>query len=345
MSQVPTDREPDLHLHADAIARGAALDFAVNVVAGGPPPWLRHALEGALDDLGAYPDETRAVEAVAHRHDRDPDEVVLLNGAAQAFWLLAALQPRRPLCVHPSFTEPEVALRAAGRPPERVVLPEPWALDPGAVPDHADMVVVGNPTNPTGVLHARDTLAALTREDRVTVVDEAFIDFVPGEHQSLADGPHAAGLPGLVVVRSLTKMHAIPGLRAGYLLAPAPLAARLREQRAGWSVNALALAATIACSHRPEYGHAVAGRTARDRADLAARLAAVPGLTVHPGAANYLLAHHPDGAGLIERLRTESVAVRPCRSFPGLTADHLRVAVRDPGTHAELAAALARATA
>jgi histidinol-phosphate aminotransferase len=344
MSDVRTSAEPDLHLHADAIARGAALDFAVNVVAGGPPPWLRHALEAALDDLGAYPDETAAVRAVAERHHRDPAEVVLLNGAAQAFWLLAALAPRHPLCVHPSFTEPEVALRAAGRAPERVVLPEPWTLDPGAIGDDADLVVVGNPTNPTGVLHHRDTLAALTRADRITVIDEAFIDFVPGEHQSLADGAHAAGLPGLVVVRSLTKLHSIPGLRAGYLLAPAELAARLREQRAGWSVNALALAATVACVHRPEYGHAIAGLTARNRADLYARLDAVPGLTVHPGAANYLLAHHPDGAALIDRLRTESVAVRPCRSFPGLTADHFRVAIRDPAAHAELAAALHRAT-
>jgi histidinol-phosphate aminotransferase len=331
----------DLHLHGDVLARGADLDLAVNVVAGGPPAWLRAAIAAALDDVGAYPDETLAVAAVAERHGRDPSEVVLLNGAAQAFWLLAdALQPAAPVCVHPSFTEPEVALRAAGRPPRRVILDEPWHLDPGAIPPDADLVVLGNPTNPTGVLHPRATIERLCRHDRVTVVDEAFMDFVPGEAESLAA---ERGLPGLVVIRSLTKLHAIPGLRAGYLLGPPDLAARLRAHRPGWSVNALALAATIACARRPEHAAAVAQATGRDRSDLARRLTGL-GLAVHPGAANFLLVEHPHGPAVAECLRAEhAIAVRPCHSFPGLTPGHLRLTVRDPATHARVAVALSTA--
>jgi len=110
-----TRHDADLHLHGDELARGARDDLAVNVVAGGPPPWLRAAVAAALADLGAYPDEADAIAAVAERHGRSTQEVVLLNGASQAFWLAAALGPRRPVCVHPSFTEPEVALRAARR--------------------------------------------------------------------------------------------------------------------------------------------------------------------------------------------------------------------------------------
>ncbi len=332
---IPT--EPDLRLHGDVLARGAELDLAVNVVAGGPPRWLRDTLAAALEDVGAYPDESAAIAAVAGRHGRDAGDVVLLNGAAQAFALVAALGPERPACVHPAFTEPEVALRAAGRPPARVILDAPWTLDPERVPPAADLVVVGNPTNPTGVLHPRGAIAALCRDGRVTVVDEAFMDLVPGEPESLAAD---TGLPGLVVVRSLTKLHAIPGIRAGYLLAPAPLAARLRARRPGWSVNGLALAATVACLRRPEHARRVARDVAAARADLARRLAGVPGLTVHPAAASFVLAEHPRGAALVERLRTRSIAVRPCHSFPGLGADHLRIAVRDPAAHARLAAEL-----
>jgi histidinol-phosphate aminotransferase len=328
----------DLHLHGDQFARGATDDLAVNVVAGGPPPWLRAAIGAALADLGAYPDESAAVAAVAARHGRDTKEVVLLNGASQAFWLAAALAPRRPLCVHPSFTEPEVALRAARRPPRHVTLDEPWTLSPGDIPEDADLVVVGNPTNPTGVLHARAAIAALCRPGRVTLVDESFMDFVPGEPETLAA---ERALPGLVVVRSLTKLHAIPGLRAGYLVAPAPVAARLRAQRAAWSVNALALAAIGAIAARPDHALAVAHATARARADLAERLEQVPGATVHPGAANFLLVRLPDGAATAQRLREQGIAVRPCASFPGLTADHLRLTVRDPATHARVVAALA----
>jgi len=332
-----------LDLHADELARGARDDLAVNVVAGGPPAWLRDAIAVALADLGAYPDEAVATAAVAEHHSRGEKEVVLLNGASQAFWLAAALAPRRPVCVHPSFTEPDVALRAARRPPRLVVLQRPWALSPDDVPADADLVVVGNPTNPTGVLHRREALAALCRPGRVTVVDESFMDFVPGEPETLAA---ARGLPGLVVVRSLTKLHAIPGLRAGYLLAPAPLAARLRAQRPAWSVNALALAATAACVRRPEHAAAIARATTDARADLTRRLAALPGATVHPGVANFVLVHLPGGGAAARGLLADGIALRPCASFAGLTADHLRIAVRDPATHARAVAALAaRSTA
>ena len=240
---------------------------------------------------------------------------MLLNGASQAFWLAAALGPRRPVCVHPSFTEPEVALRAARRLPRRVVLDAPWELRAADVPDDADLVVVGNPTNPTGALHPRHELAALCRPGRVTLVDESFMDFVPGEPETLAAQRE---LPGLVVARSLTKLHAIPGLRAGYLLAPVPLAARLRAQRPAWSVNALALAAIQAIAIRPGHAAAIALETARQRADLVAALIEVPGAIVHPGAANFVLVGLPRGGATAEALREQGIAVRPCASFPGL---------------------------
>jgi histidinol-phosphate aminotransferase len=332
------DDRPLLRLHGDALVDGAELDLAVNVVAGGPPDWLRERIAAALDTVAAYPDERAATAAVAARHGRAPEEVVLVNGAAQAFWLLAhALAPRAPACVHPAFTEPEVALRAAGHPVDRVVLEAPYTLAPEDVPAGADLVVLGNPTNPTGVLHPRATVAALCRPGRTTVVDEAFMDFVPGELDSLVA---ERSLPGLVVVRSLTKLYGLPGLRAGYVLAPAGLAARLSEQRPGWSVNSLALAATEACAADRTHAPRVAAATAAARADLAARLAAVPGLTVHPGSANFLLVHLPGAAGHVAALRAQGITVRPCHTFPGLGADHLRVAVRDEAAHARLAAAL-----
>jgi histidinol-phosphate aminotransferase len=164
------------------------------------------------------------------------------------------------------------------------------------------------------------------------------MNFVPGEPEALAA---ERALPGLVVVRSLTKLHAIPGLRAGYLLAPAPLAARLRAQRPAWSVNALALAAIAAIVRRPDHAAAIARDTARLRADLIGRLRELPGAIVHPGAANFVLVHLPGGGAAAERLREQGIAVRPCASFPGLTGDHLRLTVRDPAMHARVVDALA----
>ena len=106
--------------------------------------------------------------------------MLLTAGAAEGFVLIAqALRGvRRPVVVHPQFTEPEAALRAAGHPVERVLLDpaDDFRLDPSRVPADADLVMIGNPTNPTSVLHPAQTLAALARPGRVLVVDEAFAD-------------------------------------------------------------------------------------------------------------------------------------------------------------------------
>lgn len=330
-------------VHGDVWARGARADHAVNVATGGPPAWLRALLRDALDGaLGAYPDETAATAATARRHGRDPAEVVLLNGAAHGFALIAAaLGAARPVVVHPQFTEPGRALAAAGRPAEAVVLPDPYLLDPAAIPDDADLVVVGNPTNPTGVLHPRATIEAIVRPGRVVVVDEAFMDFVPGERESLARSAD----DGLVVVRSLTKILAVPGLRVGYLLAPPALAAALRARRHAWPVNALALAAIRAAGEHPERLAPVAARAQADRAALQGRLAAaLPELRVHAGAANFLLVALPDGdaTALAHRLRAEhAIAVRPAATFPGLSPRHLRLTARGGEADAHLVATLA----
>jgi histidinol-phosphate aminotransferase len=328
-------------IHGDAWARGARADHAVNVATGGPPDWLRALLRSELDRaLGAYPDERAAAASVAHRHGRDPAEVVLLNGAAQGFALIAeALAPRRAVVVHPQFTDPDRALAAAGRRVAHVILTDPYTLDPAAIPDAADLVVIGNPTNPTGVLHPRAAIEAIIKPGRTVVVDEAFMDFVPGEPESLA----ASRDDGLVVVRSLTKILAVPGLRVGYLLAPPALARTLRDRRQAWPVNGLALAVARAAADHPERLVPIARRAQQDRAALHAALAvALPEARIHPGAANFVLVElDRDATALAHTLRTnDAIAVRPAATFPGLTANHLRLTARGGEADRRLVAAL-----
>jgi histidinol-phosphate aminotransferase len=325
-----------LRFHGDAVARPGQLDFAVNVMPGSPPEWLRDALQDGLSRAAAYPDEGPATAAVAARHGRSAEEVVLLNGSVEAFWLLAqVLRPDLAVVVAPSFTEPEAALQAAGQRVQRVWRePDNFQLDPGAVPADADLVVTGNPNNPTGSLDPATTLAELTRPGRVLVVDEAFMEFTPGETHSLAG---RGDLPGLVVVRSLTKLWGLAGIRAGYLFAPAPIASALRAARQPWSVNGLACAALAAWANQ------AAGHTAHrvqelttTRERLTAALALLPGVRVWPSAANYLLLQVPNGPAVLADLAQHGIAVRPCHSFPGLSQDHLRVAVRDPADNQRL---------
>lgn len=343
--------EPDLRHHGDAEVRGARselTDLAVNVRQGTPPSWLRERIAASLGTLAAYPDGRAARRAVAARHGLPEERVLLTAGAAEAFVLLArALDSHRPVVVHPQFTEPEAALRDAGHTVQRVVLDaaDGFRLDPRAVPGDADLVVVGNPTNPTSVLHPATALARLARPGRTLVVDEAFMDAVPGESESLAA---RTDLPGLIVLRSLTKTWGLAGLRIGYVLASPGTIARLERAQPLWPVSSPALAAAEACSAPPalaEAGHA-AHRIAADRAHLQARLAEFPAITGYgPAAAPFLLIRLPEATAVRTRLRGLGFAVRRGDTFPGLGPDYLRLAVRDRATTDRFAEALAKALA
>lgn len=342
--------EVDLGHHGDAEVAPGLVDLAVNVRADPMPPWLADPIAASLQDLARYPDAAPARAAVARRHGRPTEEVLLTAGAAQGFVLLAqALRDaRHPVVVHPQFTEPEAALRAAGHRVQRVLLPARggFRMDPALIPPEADLVFVGNPTNPTSVLHPTETLAALARPGRTLVVDEAFADTtcaprVVGEPESLAD---RRDLAGLVVVRSLTKTWGLAGLRIGYLLGPADLIRRLAAAQPLWAVSTPALAAAAACASPLAVAaeREIAERLAADRAHLVSALRRLPGVTVagRPASA-FVLINIPGGEAARVALRNRGYAVRRGDTFPGLGADWLRVAVRDTATTDRFVATLA----
>ncbi len=304
------------------------LDFAVNIRRARPPSWLAAQLSARLPDLARYPsaaDVHAAQDAVALRHQRTRDEVLPLAGAAEGFALLSNLRPHRAAIIAPSFTEPEAALSMAGIPVQHVVLRPPFTLDAAAVPDDADLVVVGNPTNPTSVLHTREQMLALRRPGRVVVVDEAFADSIPGEPHSLSGDV----LPDVLVLRSLTKTWGLAGLRVGYALGVPALLARLTAQRAHWPVGTLQLTAIAACCTPRAVAEAAAdaARSAAERAAMVAGLESV-GLKVVDGRAPFVLFRSPDGELIRNRLRDKGIAVRRCDTFVGLDERYLRAAVR-----------------
>jgi histidinol-phosphate aminotransferase len=329
----------DLSHHGDADLVPGLVDLAVNVRSGGTPDWLAERIRGT--GLAAYPDQREAVSAVAARHGRAVGEVLLTAGAAEAFVLLArALRPRHAVVVHPQFTEPEAALRAAGHQVDRVILPFPFALDPELVPDDADLVFVGNPTNPTSVAHPRDAVLGLIRPGRIVVVDEAFADCLPAELESVAGH---GDLTGLVVIRSLTKTWGLAGLRVGYLLAAPATVRLLAAAQPLWAVSTPALAACIATASPAalrEAGEWATGLAA-ERAHLLRRLDGVAGIRVVPGAAASFALLDTQFADMRARLLRRGFAVRRGETFPGLGPSWIRVAVRDAGTSDLFAAALA----
>ncbi|MFF5290883.1 Rv2231c family pyridoxal phosphate-dependent protein CobC [Paractinoplanes globisporus] len=328
----------DLGHHGDTEVGAGLVDLAVNVRHEPMPEWLAGPIRDSLTQLRAYPNDAEARTAVARRHRRGHDEVLLTAGAAQGFVLIAQAlrESRHAVVVHPQFTEPEAALRNAGHEVDRVLLREEdgFRLDARLVPDDADLVFVGNPTNPTSVLHPAAEMAKLARPGRVLVVDEAFADTtfrdgVDGEPESLTERDD---LPGLVVLRSLTKTWGLAGLRIGYLLAPAGIVERLSAAQPLWAVSTPALAAAIACASPTAIAaeRELAARVAAERDHLLRRLAHVPNLTLAGTPASAFVAVRLPSADKIRlELRERGYAVRRGDTFPGLGPDWLRIAVRD----------------
>ena len=336
--------EPDLDHHGDRDIAEGLVDLAVNVRVSEPPQWLRDAITSTEHDWARYPDATPGREALAALHGVPTDMVLPTAGAAEAFPLVAALKPRHAVVIHPQFTEPEAALRAAGMNVSRHILKasDGFALDPVLVPNDADLVIVGNPTNPTGRLHPATDLLALRRPGRILVVDEAFMD-ATDESQSLI----GSGMDDLLVLRSLTKTYGLAGIRAGYVVGDRHLVSRLAAHQTPWSVSTPAIAAMIACTC--EEARRFRGELRDDipaaRADLVEKLNGL-GLSVVDSEAPFVLVNTSSlsGDSIRQPLAERGFAVRRGETFPGLGPTWIRLAVRDPKTHAELARAISDLT-
>lgn len=334
----PPRQDFDLLHHGDAELVEGVADLAVNVRLDAPPAWLHREIAAA--HLAPYPKPEATAEVVAGWHGLDVCQVLPTAGAAEAFTLIArGLRHRHPVIVHPQFTEPEAALRTIGVVPQRVLLwPEDdFRLAAERVPPAADLVFVGNPTNPTGVLHPAEELRKLVRPGRMLVVDEAFMDAVPDEPESLLPGD----LTGILVLRSLTKTWGLAGLRVGYVCGDPELIRQLHRVQTPWAVSTPALAAMRAvCSSRArsEVESWQAGLAA-DREALTDGLRDL-GLCVVPSAAPFVLVRGPEG--LREKLRAHGLGVRRGDTFPGLSSDWFRVRVPGPGLRARLLDALGK---
>ena len=216
--------------------------------------------------------------------------------------------------------------------------PENWTLAPERVPEDVDLIVAGNPNNPTGTLTPAAVLREFARPDRPVVIDESFIEFVPGESESLAGDRER---PGLIVVRSLTKLYGLAGIRAGYLLADPMTVSHLEQQRQPWSVNAVACRVLALAARDLRTPSVVASKVARCRDRLNAALSTRADVMAWPGVANFLLLRVSNGPALRDGLRARGIAVRPAASFPGLDDRHIRIAVRPAPDNERLLNALA----
>lgn len=321
------------------IAPEEVIDFSANINPLGPPPGALAAIENCLGParLRAYPDSYAFISALGEKHGVAPDEIVVGAGsAALMFAALRALLPATALVLEPGFDEYFRACAAVKAQVTRIRLTEKnnFATDFGALvrlieTRQCDLVILNSPHNPTGRSYAREDVLALLdvaeANDVAVLLDEAFIDYAPQASQLR----NAVSKKRVVVLRSLTKFYAIPGLRVGYAVCAAEMAATIRKQIDAWPVSTIALEAGRAALAAGEYEAETRRLNTQAREEFAAALREI-GLFVFPSEANFLLVKLSQGSGaeLARWLESARILIRRCNSFSGLGDAYIRLAIR-----------------
>lgn len=310
------------------------LDFSVNVRPEGPPEFIRAALFRAMTALAAYPSPhaEEAMLAAARHHGMDASRFVFGSGSNELIHALARVLRKRGVSsvrvVEPAFSEYAIACRLAGIKAIPVwggiieknqcvpttdtgkdeAVPTRDLLDALTDAPEGSAVFLANPGNPSGLFRTPEECLRLmsSRSNLLWIIDEAFVEYAGTETEASV----LQRLPkNGIVLRSLTKFHAVPGVRLGYLAADAELAQAIRDELPAWSVNAFALAAAQAVfADTSDFAAQTRAENAERRADLAAALSSLPGIEVYPSAANYVLFRWPGAPRnllgiLLKRLR------------------------------------------
>lgn len=337
----------------------AVVDFSANINPLGMPPGVAEAVAGALPEAVHYPDpEYRELRRALSLHlGVEPQHILPGNGATDLIHLLPrALEARRAVILPPCFGEYRRAAEAAGREvvsvcgrEEEGFLPPLPRLE--GVLRGGDLLFLASPNNPTGGLLPAEWLEgalALSRSRSARCcLDEAFLDFSP-EGRSLSRAPLAAERGSrLIVLRSFTKVYALPGLRAGCLVAERETVERLFQKMPPWTVNHLAEAAVRAAVADGDYLERTWRLIRTEREYLSRALAAMGPLRVWPSEANFLLLKLEGGAPsageVARRLERLGILIRDCTATEGLGERFLRVAVRTRAENERLLSSLREA--
>jgi threonine-phosphate decarboxylase len=331
------------------------IDFSANINPEGPPPAVLPALIANLqnaDALTSYPDleQIELKQAIALYAGTSAHNLAVANGFVPLLdATLRTLPIRHCLIPVPAFVEYRPALTRAGIKVTSHLLEADndfaYNIDSLLEGDH-DSILLANPQNPTGIATSKSDLLNLVSKaatrNIVVLLDEAFIDYIP----DYSITSYVENYPNLIVFRSVTKFHAIPGLRVAYMAAAQHIPEQIEENLPPWAITTLAAFAVIAAL--PDHSYAANSRLLNQqrRTLLQSQLIAL-GLHVYESAANYILFRLPPGIHPEKiwqhMIVSHHVVLRACSNYENLSAAFFRIAVRTPDENALLIAALSSA--
>lgn len=319
------------------------IDFSTNTNPLGPPSEVNEILKNCFSLVTSYPEPSCQVlkEVYADFLNISPSRIIFSNGAVELVYLVVqVLQPQFVLIPGPTFREYEIAahiwkaqVKHLKLLPEKNFIPGLEQLIRAA--QNVDLVFLCNPNNPTGNLIPPKVLKQFLefcfKKSIFVVIDESFLFFHPLWNQ-LTCIPETTKNKKLLIIQSLTKFYAIPGLRIGCGIAHPETTAFLSNYQAPWHVNSLAQAVTLKALQARYYIYQSRQLVFRERCFLVSALSRIPNLYPYPSEANFLLLELKKpllASDLEEKLGNKGILIRNCNNFAFLGNNFIRIAVKE----------------
>ena len=319
------------------------LDFSANINPLGLSLKVKQAIEDQITEIIHYPDsEGYALkQALSQQYCLKNEQIVLGNGAVELLYILChQLQPKKVLIPAPSFSEYERAARSVNAEIHYDLLTAEngFKLDSNLLAAKLspyNILFIGNPNNPTGTLLTIKEIETILNSAKLSntfvVIDESFIDFITNGEAYTAKH-FIADYDNLLILHSLTKFYAIPGLRLGFAATNESLAQKLHLAKDPWNVNSLAQIAGVSALADESYQQASRSFIYHEIRRFTEKLNQFKMLTIYPPSVNFVLVDIQKTGFTAPQFRDlclkENILIRDCSNYPGLSADYVRFAIK-----------------
>lgn len=316
------------------------IDFSANINPLGVNIKVKEAIINALNEIERYPDITyyNLKLAISEFEKVNYNNLILGNGAAEViFNLVRAIKPKKVLIPAPTFGEYEEAVLSINSSIEYYYLKEDnnWIIDEDIINhinEDIDMVFICNPNNPTGILTDKEVIINIAKKalstNTILAIDESFLDFIrDGENYSVIN--LLKEYNNIFIIKSMTKLFAIPGIRIGYgMCENKEIIKNMELVSVPWNINILAEKATLEAIKDKEYINRTISYIQKEKNYLYKELNKFNDIKVFNPSVNFIMFKIINNIDLKLELMKENIIIRSCNNYIGLDDSYYRVAVR-----------------
>lgn len=317
---------------------GELIDFSSNINPLGTPGGLDQVLINSFKTLESYPDiQYRKLKSSISKYlNCSRDNVLVGNGAVEIInnFIIPA---KRVVVMTPAFSEYGKRALAHHKEVVKVAYREDFSIDIeelNNILEEDDLLILGNPNNPTGLRIDKEVLLDIYRlirnKNAYLLLDEAFYEFCPWDYDSIEIFKDF-NYENIGIIRAATKFFALPGIRLGYACASISKVSQIAKIELPWSVNALADIAGQYIFDDSSYIKKSKAYIEEERNFLLKELANIKGIKAYNTHTNYILIklENLDEEYAFNFFLQKGIVIRKCSSFKELGKNHIRVAIKN----------------